>query len=149
MTLRISEVSDSSRHPLFVFVCMWTYLTIATECCFTAYDPLCDSIELILGALTQCVSTNPGSPVPVPVPAPSSAPAQIHVFFLRGQQEHHTAGHQDVPQWVCVIVVVLSLCENVQTHSNHGADCPREKEEDPTLPGRRITMSTTDPAVHL
>lgn len=91
----------------------------------------CDSVEILLVALTESVPTNPGAPAP----APSSAPAQhLPVLLLWGQQEHHAAGHQDVPQRVCVVVVVLGLSENVQTYPNEGAERPGDQEEDPALP---------------
>lgn len=112
-------------------------------------DLLCDGVQLVLAALTECISANPGSPAPPPVPAPASAPAQrLPVLLLRRQQEHHADGHQDVPQRVGVVVVVLRLGKYVQTHPDEGADRPGEQEEDPALPGRRVTTSATDPSVH-
>lgn len=92
---------------------------------------LCDSVEFVLAALTQCVPTNPGSPVPHPAPAPAKG---LLVPLLGWQQEHHTAGHQDVPQRVRVVVVVLRLSKNVQAHPDQGAEGAGDQEEDPAFP---------------
>ena len=78
-------------------------------------DLLCDSVELVLAALTECVSTNPRSPAPAPTAASATA-QHLPVLLLRWQQEHHAGGHQDVPQRVRVVVVVFCLGKNVQTY---------------------------------
>lgn len=82
---------------------------------------LCDSIEFLLAAVAERITTNPGSPAPSPGPSPASGPAQrlLLLLLLPGwQQEHHAAGHQDVPQRVYVVVVVLRLSKHVQTHTD-------------------------------
>lgn len=104
-----------------------------------------DGVEFLLVVVfAERVSTEPRSP------APASTPAQLLcVLLLRGQQEHHAAGHQDVPQRVGVVVVVLSLGENVQANSDEGTERSGDQEEDPALPGGRVAVSATDPPVHL
>lgn len=115
-------------------------------CLLTVAAQLGDRVELLLVVFTQRVSTQPRPPAP----APASAPAQLLcVLLLGGQQEHHAAGHQDVPHRVDVVVVVLRLGENVQANPDEGAERSGGQEEDPALPGGRVAVSAPDPPVHL
>lgn len=107
---------------------------------------LCDCVELILLVLTERIPTDPRPPAPAEAPAPAQL---LHKLLLGGQQEDHAAGHQDVPDGVCVVVVVLRLGENVQAHPDEGAERSGEQEEDPAPPGRGVAVSAADPSVHL
>lgn len=103
------------------------FLLLVIGFCTTPPVPLCDSVEFILAAVAECVSTDAGCPAPAPRPVPTLGPAErLPVLLPWRQQEHHTGGHQDVPQWMCVVVVVLGLGENVQTHPDQGTECPRD-----------------------
>lgn len=107
-----------------------------------------DRVEFVFAALAERVSTNPRPPAPPPAEAP--APAQrLPVLLPRRQQEDHAAGHQDVPQRVRVVVVALRLGEDVQAHSDEGAQRSGQEVEDPALPGGWVAVSPADAPVHL
>lgn len=133
----------------------WMIVVLCNNQCLVAFlSParLCNSVEFVLAALTERVPTNPWSPAPAPVPAPAPAPApalRLPFLLFGRQQEHNAGGHQDVPQWVCVVVVALRLGKNVQAYPDQGAECAGNQVEHPAFPRRRVTMSPPHPSVHL
>lgn len=101
------------------------------QCCGVSFRRLRDSAELVLAALAERVPTDPGSPAPAPASTPSYS---LPVLLLGGQQEDHAAGHQDVPQRVGVVVVVLGPGEDVQADPNQGAGGAGDQVKHPAFP---------------
>lgn len=64
--------------------------------------------------------------------------------FAGWQEEHHTAGHHDVPDAVCVVVVLIRFREDVHRQADDGSGYAGEQIENPALPGGRVAL----PALH-
>ena len=109
---------------------------------------LCNGVQFVFAALAECVSTNPRPPAPGP--AEALCPAWfLPVFFFGRQQKNHAACHQDVPQRVCVIVVVLCLRKDEHTDCDESAEGAGEQEEHPATPRGRVAVMTLHAAIHL
>lgn len=65
-----------------------------------------------------------------------------HALLTRWQEKHHTGGYHDVPDRVCVVVVVVCLSEDVHTQADECRYDAGNQEENPALPCGWITLTT-------
>lgn len=71
------------------------------------------------------------------------------VLLARRQEEHHAGGHHDVPDRVCVVVVTVGLSEGVHAQPDERRYDAGDQEENPALPGGRITLTTLHATINL
>lgn len=109
-----------------------------------------DVVALLFATLAQRIATNARSPAPRPIRPPSRRPVHIgRAPFTGREQEQHTGGHEDVPNGMRVEVVVLRLGKHVQAHPDESTQYSGDEVEEPSPPGRRVTLATRNSSVHL